>query len=91
MEENRDQTNLPRPRAQKYLRFKLEPRDTALLEQLSEPYRAVLLFQGSYQDCATALNIPIGTVRSRLHRARTALEALRNGQPVMDSRNTQLN
>ncbi len=91
MEENRDQTNLPRTRAQKYLRFKLEPRDAELLDQLSEQYRAVLLFNGSYQECSAALNIPIGTVRSRLHRARAALEALRNGQPVMDSRNTQLN
>jgi len=33
--------------------------------------------KGSYVEISRALNIPVGTVRSRLNRARTALTALR--------------
>jgi RNA polymerase sigma-70 factor (ECF subfamily) len=29
----------------------------------------------SYKDAAEALSVPVGTVMSRIHRARTALEA----------------
>ena len=78
-------------RVMKYYRFELRPGDAELLEQLSAEQRDALLSTGSYQERAQALNIPIGTVRSRLHRARAALEALRNGEPVVDSRVTQLN
>ena len=49
----------------------------SLAEALSEPDRDVLLLiaweQLSYDEVARALGIPIGTVRSRLHRARTKI------------------
>lgn len=49
------------------------------LEQLPIPYREVLLLceveEMSYQEIANALGIPIGTVMSRLSRARGALRA----------------
>lgn len=49
----------------------------ALLE-LSEPYRAILLLRHlnelSYQDIADTLDVPIGTAKVRLHRARKLLQ-----------------
>jgi|HigsolmetaAR202D_1030399.scaffolds.fasta_scaffold59826_1 RNA polymerase sigma-70 factor (ECF subfamily) len=48
--------------------------------RLSKPDRNVLSLVGaegmSYQDAADALDVPIGTVRSRLSRARTRLRSL---------------
>jgi RNA polymerase sigma-70 factor (ECF subfamily) len=50
----------------------------AALDRLPDEYRVVatLHFMGetSYQECAEALDLPIGTVRSRLHRARKLLQ-----------------
>jgi RNA polymerase sigma factor (sigma-70 family) len=51
------------------------------LARLARPDRDVLLLIGweqlSYDEAARALGIPVGTVRSRLHRARTKIrEAL---------------
>lgn len=41
---------------------------------------ALCLFSGlTYEDAATALGLPVGTVRSRLSRARQALEELNRG------------
>jgi len=49
----------------------------AALEQLDEPKRAILMLRGSeqlgYEAIAQALGVPIGTVMSRLNRARAAL------------------
>ena len=49
----------------------------ALLE-LPEPYRAILLLRHlnelSYQDIAATLDVPIGTAKVRLHRARKMLQ-----------------
>jgi RNA polymerase sigma-70 factor (ECF subfamily) len=49
------------------------------LEQLPVPYREVLLLceveEMSYQEIAATLSIPMGTVMSRLSRARRALRA----------------
>jgi len=48
------------------------------LERLEEGQREVLLLvtlgEFSYADCAEALKIPVGTVMSRLHRARQRLQ-----------------
>ena len=48
------------------------------MQSLPEEYRAVatLYFVDdlSYQDIATMLDCPVGTVRSRLHRARRLLQ-----------------
>ncbi len=57
-------------REMKYHRCAIEPGDTELLDQLKAEHREVLFSRGTYQERAQALNIPVGTVRSRLHRAR---------------------
>jgi RNA polymerase sigma-70 factor (ECF subfamily) len=54
---------------------------------LPENYREVVVLceldELSYEDAAVALDCPVGTVRSRLHRARAILvEKLRDVQPV---------
>jgi RNA polymerase sigma-70 factor, ECF subfamily len=54
---------------------------------LPENYREVVVLceldEMSYEDAAAALDCPVGTVRSRLHRARALLlEKLRDVQPV---------
>jgi RNA polymerase sigma-70 factor (ECF subfamily) len=54
-----------------------------------QEYRAVLVLhdiQGvPYEDVAETLGVPIGTVKSRLHRGRVALaRALRGEQPVVE-------
>jgi len=64
-------------RHQKFLRFEIQERDRELMSSLSEKHRALLLADGSYKDKAEKLGIPLGTVRSRLHRARVSLELLR--------------
>lgn len=60
----------------------------AAIETLSEDHRSILVLREmqdhSYEDIAEILNISIGTVRSRLSRARgqlkTAIEAMQRGQ-----------
>lgn len=59
------------------------------LGQLSPSFRAVLVLydlQGhSYEECAAQLQLPLGTVKSRLNRARAALrEALRDDLELFD-------
>lgn len=59
------------------------------LRQVSDEFRMVLILRDldgmSYEEIADALNLPIGTVRSRLHRARlelrTILEKAENDVP----------
>ena len=55
-------------------------------DALPEEQRAVLhlvAIEGlAYQDAAAALNIPIGTLMSRLGRARAALRAFEDGNPA---------
>ena len=50
------------------------------LVQISEEQRQVILLVGlegmSYEDAAAILNIPVGTIRSRLSRGREALRQL---------------
>ena len=56
------------------------PRLAAALAGLSQPDRDVLLLIAwedlSYHEVARALEIPVGTVRSRLHRARSQLRPI---------------
>jgi RNA polymerase sigma-70 factor (ECF subfamily) len=57
------------------------------ISTLPENYREAVVLceleEMSYEEAAAALDCPIGTVRSRLHRARTMLmEKLRGRQPV---------
>ena len=57
-----------------------------LLHQLSVDHREVLVIVGvlglSYEEAAGALDVPIGTVRSRLGRARQAFSELLLGAPL---------
>ena len=50
--------------------------EARLPPELAETYRLRYLGELSYQEIAQQLGIPIGTVRSRINRARTALDQL---------------
>ena len=60
--------------------FQLTDEDSALLLRISEPHRKILSMHGSYAQIGQELNLPPGTVRSRLHRARKALAQLRRDE-----------
>lgn len=49
-----------------------------LINKLSEDWRKVLQTEGAYDERATKLGIPVGTVKSRLNRARVKLQQLIN-------------
>jgi RNA polymerase sigma-70 factor (ECF subfamily) len=61
-------------------RADLAQRIAAALERLDARYREVVVLadmhDASYEEIAETLDIPVGTVRSRLHRGRTELRAL---------------
>lgn len=65
------------------------------LQRLSEDHRVIIclkdLEEMSYEDIARTLAIPIGTVRSRLHRARTELAQLLGliTDPASSAQNTR--
>jgi RNA polymerase sigma-70 factor (ECF subfamily) len=58
----------------------------AALAELSDGDRDVLLLIAwedlSYEEAAEALTIPVGTVRSRLHRARRLVRAALTKEPL---------
>lgn len=58
------------------------------LQRLPESYRAAVLLRDvegfSYQDIAGALQVPIGTVMSRLHRGRALLRRALDGAPPLE-------
>jgi DNA-directed RNA polymerase specialized sigma24 family protein len=66
-------------RSQKYQGFALQAGDQELINQLSARQQEILLAKGDYSELSSQLGIPLGTVRSRLHRARAALTKLRQG------------
>jgi RNA polymerase sigma-70 factor (ECF subfamily) len=56
------------------------------LERLAEPFRSAVVLRDleelSYQDIARILEVPVGTVMSRIHRGRAQLrQALVGGRP----------
>jgi DNA-directed RNA polymerase specialized sigma24 family protein len=71
-------------RVMKHRGFKITADDTPMIEGLKFSYREILAASDTHKAnavaMATALNINIGTVKSRLHRARTALLVARNAQ-----------
>jgi RNA polymerase sigma-70 factor (ECF subfamily) len=56
------------------------------LVQVPEDFRAVLILHDvqdlAYEDIAEIIGIPVGTVKSRLHRGRVALARLLPGEPT---------
>jgi RNA polymerase sigma factor (sigma-70 family) len=60
------------------------------LQNLSQPERAVFVLyhqeERNYQEIATILRIPIGTVRTHLHRARQKLKAMIQERMKHDAR-----
>ena len=75
------QEPVPGSRAARLRGVALMQSDDPLLEHLSPPHRQILRAEGSYEEIAAALGIPVGTVRSRLSRARQALVELRANLP----------
>ena len=65
------------------------------LQRMSPEHRAVLVMKDmeemKYEDMAEVLGVPIGTVRSRLHRARLELKEMleREDKPAVPRRTTQ--
>jgi hypothetical protein len=66
-----------RPRPQALGNFQLRESDECLIAQMTLEHQAILRSEGAYAATAQKLRIPLGTVRSRLHRARAALTLLR--------------
>jgi DNA-directed RNA polymerase specialized sigma24 family protein len=64
-------------RRRKFLLSEPDGRDRELLSRLSDKHRTLLLAEGSYKELAHQFGVPLGTVRSRLHRARARLQLLR--------------
>lgn len=66
-----------------------ERRIHAALQQLSADHRAVLILKDmegqKYETMAAVLQVPIGTIRSRLHRARLELREILRNDPELGS------
>jgi RNA polymerase sigma-70 factor (ECF subfamily) len=71
---------LPAPLVDVGLRMDLMAALAQLSVEQREPLLLVAVEQFSYAECAEVLRIPIGTVMSRVSRARVALRALLDGQ-----------
>jgi len=67
-----------RQRATQFKGMHVLESDEPLLASLEPKEQAVLRISGSYEERARELNVPVGTLRSRLHRARAKLVALRS-------------
>lgn len=67
-------------RTARYSHFALTPEDQDLIAQLPAEQQAALNSEGSYATRAEQMGVAIGTVRSRLHRARAALVRLREAR-----------
>lgn len=78
-----DRVTAPTPSAEAALEAEVLPEDVqAAVRRLPPEYRAAVVLSDvvglSYQEISDALDVPVGTVRSRLHRGRALLrEALR--------------
>ena len=68
--------NVPRKRNRKRNDYVLSQDDDILLAQLPPSYAEILRQSGSMKEIANRLAIPVGTVKSRTHRARAAFDEL---------------
>ena len=57
--------------------YLLTEEDEFLLKELPERQAEMLRQEGSLEEISARLQLPLGTVKSRTHRARAALDALR--------------
>jgi Sigma-70, region 4 len=67
-----------RQRAAHFKGIHLLETDDPLSATLKPNEQTVLRTAGSYEERAKELNVPVGTLKSRLHRARVKLVALRS-------------
>ena len=74
---------LEQTRRRKFFRFTSTDSDQELIPNLSEEHRAILLEDGTYNELASRFGIALGTVCSRLHHARAALESLRQDRDLL--------
>jgi RNA polymerase sigma factor (sigma-70 family) len=83
-----EETSMPATRGTASIGLELRDMESAL-RQLPDEQREILLLvaleEMSYDDVAQALRIPIGTVMSRLSRAREKLRANMEGRPHMSA------
>jgi RNA polymerase sigma-70 factor (ECF subfamily) len=70
-----------------------EQRIQAALNRLSPEHRAVLILKDmegqKYEEMAEILQVPIGTIRSRLHRARTELREVLEQDEATDEKHVK--
>src|SRR6202008_3752255 len=74
---------------------RLELRDLApAIGKLPDAQRSVILLIGlegmRYEEVAVVLNVPVGTIRSRLSRARESLRRLTDSLPEEETRTVRL-
>jgi RNA polymerase sigma-70 factor (ECF subfamily) len=77
---------LPSPEREASAREELRHLDRALDELGEGPREAIILFhieQMSYRDIAAALEVPVGTVMTWLHRGRAQLKVALGGAPIV--------
>lgn len=51
--------------------------DAPLIVEMGKTHREVLLASGSYEELAVQFSVPLGTIKSRISRARTELAKMR--------------
>lgn len=73
-------TPIPKRVAPPFRGFVIFESDEPLFAALQPDHQKILHLSGSYAQMAEQLQVPPGTLRSRLHRARAALVALRQKQ-----------
>ena len=75
----------PGPESEASIREQLSRLDRALAELAEGPRQAIILFHiedMSYRDIAAALEVPMGTVMTWLHRGRAQLKRALEGAPI---------
>jgi DNA-directed RNA polymerase specialized sigma24 family protein len=68
----------PRRTHRRRTSYLLTEEDEFLLQQLPERQAEMLRQEGSLEEISSRLQLPLGTVKSRTHRARAALDVLRS-------------
>jgi RNA polymerase sigma-70 factor, ECF subfamily len=80
-----DTVTIPGPEVETSIREQLRHLDRALADLDEGPREAIILFhieQMSYRDIAAALEVPMGTVMTWLHRGRAQLKRALDSAPI---------